>query len=66
MPSEDGDKHGHPPAGFKGAKVWSRPVVLGVGSGLFLDVSSCPRQAGDIYPADMVGGSMGRLEPWMC
>ena len=25
--------HDHPPAGFKAAKVWSRPVVLGVGSG---------------------------------
>ena len=26
-------------------------------------VSSRPRKAGDIYPADMVGGSLGRLEP---
>ena len=45
-----------------GAGRW----YLELARGLSLDVSLCPRQAGDIYPADMVGGSMGRLEPWMC
>ena len=44
LSSEDRDRS----AGriFKAAKVWSRPVVLGVGArGM---VSSCPRKAGDI------------------
>ena len=58
LSSEDRDRS----AGriFKAAKVWSRPVVLGVGSGAVFGCS-VRVPAGDIYPADMVGGSLGSL-----